>query len=152
MIWSTMLLKHTNVNTYVVYFYNFSYINNVYWVMTTVLMHSILHITRLRLQCQTPLRSYLFTIEPCPLTLDPYPLCLIPWPLSFIPNPISLSSSTVPFKKFWWGFFWSLLLPHSGSILDSQPGWESGKFQLASCSCTIITEPAAHPPSRQPNM
>ena len=44
------------------------------------------------------------------------------------------------------------ILPHSGSILDSQLGWEYGKFQLASCSGTIITELAAHPPSRQPNL
>ena len=42
--------------------------------------------TRLGLQCQTPLRSY-------PLSLYPYPLSL------------PLSPSTVPFKKFRWGFF-----------------------------------------------
>ena len=35
-----------------------------------------------------------------------------PWmdPLSLIPTPSSLSPSTVPFKKFRWGFFLLLLL------------------------------------------
>ena len=46
------------------------------------------YITRLGLQCQTPLRSY-------PLTLDTWPFSLMPYPLSLIPNPCSLTPSTV---------------------------------------------------------
>ena len=45
----------------------------------------------------------------------------------------------MPCTIFWFLFqtfnksvsFHLLFLPHSGSILDSQPSWESGKFQLA---------------------
>jgi len=62
-------------------------------------------VTRLGLQCQTPLRSY-------PLTLDTWPLSLslIPYLLSLIPNPCSLTLSTVPLKKFRWGLLWLWLL------------------------------------------
>ena len=40
------------------------------------------------------------------------------------------------------------LLPHSGSILDSQLSWESGKFQLARWSHEVVIFPEGitHPP------
>ena len=41
------------------------------------------------------------------------------------------------------------LLPHSGSILDSQLSWESGKFQLARWSHEVVIFPEGitHPPT-----
>ena len=48
------------------------------------------------------------------------------------------------------------LLPHSGSILDSQLSWESGKFQLARWShevailCSWDHPPPTHPPTHPP--
>ena len=46
------------------------------------------------------------------------------------------------------------LLPHSGSILDSQLSWESGKFQLARWSHEVVWfstwVPPTHPPTHPP--
>ena len=44
-----------------------------------------------------------------------------------------------------------LILPHSGSILDSQQSWKSGKFQLARWSHKVaIFSVRVPPPSHQP--
>ena len=46
---------------------------------------------------------------------------------------------------------WIYILPNSGSILDYQLDWESGKFQLARWSHEVvlkITGPPTHPPTQ----
>ena len=63
---------------------------------------------------------------------------------------INLDSSSVSRAQLVWHSLLSLL-PRSGSILDSQKNWESGKFQLARWSHEVVLFPDLdHPPTPHP--